>query len=79
MSHKEFQEWQVYYTLEPWGTEPEDRRAALVASTIANVNRPRRSKAFRVDDFMPRYGRKPKRQTWQEQLAIAKQWTAAKG
>lgn len=38
MSAKEFTEWMVYYSIEPFGGAREDYRAALVSSVIANVN-----------------------------------------
>lgn len=42
-----------------------DWRAAMVASVIANVNRPKGRRAYKVSDFMPREKR---RQSWQDQL-----------
>jgi len=46
-------------------------QAGIVASTIANVNRPKDHKPFTPNDFMPQYDRPPqKEQTWQEMLAM---------
>jgi len=60
-----------------------DFRAALIASTIANVNRTKKGKAWKISDFMPkrkRRGRKGKRkQTVREQIALAKAITLAFG
>ena len=36
LSHAEFQEWCLYYQIEPWGEDRADLRAGIVASTIAN-------------------------------------------
>ena len=47
-------EWQAFFTLEPWGTEREDWRAGVVASTVANVSRSKKQKAYRPQDFMPK-------------------------
>lgn len=75
MSHAEFDEWQAYYTIEPWGTEPADRRAALICSTMANIHRPKRSPAIGLNKFLPNYGKTKKRQSWQEQARIARMWS----
>lgn len=50
-------EWIAYYQLEPFGEERADMRAAIIASTIANVNRSKGQKAYKVEDFMPRFDR----------------------
>jgi hypothetical protein len=53
-------EWLAYFQLEPWGEERADLRAGIVASTVANVNRPaKRKKAFEPKDFMPRFDAEP--------------------
>lgn len=55
MSAKRFVEWQAYYQLEPFGPPPEYWQAGLIASTVANVQRTKKSqKAFTPEDFMPR-------------------------
>lgn len=63
--------------------ERADFRAALVASTIANVNRPKNRRAWKISDFMPkrqRRGRKgKKKQTVREQISLAKAITVAFG
>lgn len=48
----ELSEWEAYYNLEPWGQPKEDIRAGIVASTIANVNRGKETKAFTYNDFI---------------------------
>lgn len=55
-----------------------DRRAALICSVIANVNRnkKKRSKPYGVEDFMPR---EKKKQTWQQQLKFVEGLTRALG
>jgi hypothetical protein len=82
MSSLEFAEWMEFGEIEPWGEERADVRAAIVASTVANANRdPKaRKKPFTVGDFMPKFGEPAKRrQTWQEQLAMAEMLTEALG
>lgn len=45
-------------------------QAAIVASTIANVNREKRRKPFEVKDFMPNFEAEPAA----EVLAAAQAW-----
>lgn len=56
ISSAELTEWMTYYQLEPWGTGPDDLRAGILASTIANVNRDekRRPQPYEPGDFIPR-------------------------
>lgn len=74
---RELSEWMVYFNLEPWGTEVEDWRAGMVASTIANVNRDekKRKKPFEPKDFIPQRAKPPvEEQTWEEQAKILELW-----
>jgi len=52
---RELTEWMAFFELEPWGSEIEDYRFGVVASTIANVNRDpkKRSKPYEPTDFFP--------------------------
>ena len=55
MRPSELTEWLAFYADSPFGEERADLRAAIVASTIANVNRDskRRPQPFKPVDFMP--------------------------
>ena len=54
ISARKFREWEVYAELEPFGAPAGFWQAGVVASTIANVNRTKKSqKAFSPEDFMP--------------------------
>jgi hypothetical protein len=46
-------EWMAYFELEPWGEERADLRAGIVASTLANIHRSDKTRAFSPLDFMP--------------------------
>lgn len=72
MPYAEFVEFMVYEGIEPFGDRRGDVQAAVVSSTIANVNRSKPSdRLFTVADFMPEWEPKPVvRQTPQEQLAM---------
>ena len=74
MSHAEFQEWKVYYSLEPWGTEADDLRGARICQTMANIHRPRNRSAIPLKTFMPEYRKRLRRQSWQEQKRAAQLW-----
>lgn len=74
---RELSEWMAYFSLEPWGTEVEDWRAGLVASTVANVNRDekKRKKPFEPKDFIPQRVKPPvEEQSPEEQAKILKMW-----
>lgn len=78
MSSRELTEWMAFFSLEPWGTEVEDWRAGLIASTIANSYRDpkRRRKPYEPSDFMPRYeAPKVQEQSWEEQARILEMWS----
>lgn len=48
----EFSEWIAYYHLEPFGDERADLRAAIIAHTNASVMRGKKSKPYKLKDFM---------------------------
>lgn len=74
----ELTEWLAFYALEPWGTHPADVRAALVAATIANVNRGKGQRAYKVRDFLPRWDeRAPRQQRPEEIEATLMAWAEA--
>lgn len=52
VSSAELTEWIAFYKLEPWGTERDDWRAALVAATTANYSG-KVKKPLQATDFMP--------------------------
>ena len=65
---RELAEWMAYYSTEPFGGTRGDLQAGVIASTIANVNKGKRGKAFTPGDFMPLM-KKPK-QTVTDQINI---------
>ena len=82
MSSRELSEWMAFFSLEPWGTEVEDWRAAMIAATVANGYRDpkRRRKPYEPKDFMPRYEvPEAKEQTVEEQTHILKMWARLLG
>jgi hypothetical protein len=83
MSSREFSEWMAFHDLEPFGEERADLRAGIVASTVANANRDpkKKRKAYKPEDFMPKFKRTTDRQRtpWQSQLKIVEMLNAAMG
>ena len=77
MSSKELMEWIAFFTLEPFGSEAQFMGHAITASTVANVNRPKGRKAYKPDDFMPKFEKKE--QTVDEMIQIAQAMTIAMG
>jgi hypothetical protein len=78
ISSEELSEWIEFFRLEPFGQEADWLGPAIVASTVANVNRGKGKKAFEVADFMPRFEPK-KEQTTEEMIQMAAMFTIAAG
>lgn len=55
MSWEQLQEWSHYDQLEPFGEQRADLRTGIIASTIANANRTKKTKPFKPSDFMPKF------------------------
>ena len=77
VSSRELTEWGIFYGLEPFGEERADLRSGVVASTIANVNREKKQKPYKPEDFLL-FREKPK-QSWEDQLRIVEMLNAAYG
>ena len=73
ISSVQFAEWMAYSRLEPWGEERDDLRMAIIASTIANVNRGKNTKAFKPQDFMPSFEPETEEQATERLIAKAMQ------
>lgn len=48
----------VFGTIDPFGEERADLRAGIIASTIANINRPKNRKVLKPQEFMPKFEHK---------------------
>ena len=55
ISSAELTEWMAFSMLEPIGHERGDLQAAVVAATMANINRKKGKKPFKPADFMPKF------------------------
>lgn len=74
---KEMTEWAAFLQLEPHGEDRADLRAGIVASTIANANRKKGTRAFKPSDFMPDFDKRE--QTLEEQKTAAEAMLLAFG
>ncbi len=77
ISSRELAEWMAFEQLEPFGRRAEYVGHALVASTIANVNRGKDQKPYEIEDFLPQYAEEQEDQTEEEMIAMAAMWTMA--
>jgi hypothetical protein len=77
MDSKELTEWMAYSTLEPFGGDVPYLGHAITASTIANANRRKGTRAYKVDEFMPKFTKQA--QTPEEMLQIAEMMTIGLG
>jgi hypothetical protein len=68
MSSSDISEAMAYERLEPWGDYRADVRSAIIASTIANAHRSSKSKAYSVDDFMPKFGKNEQEKTLDDEI-----------
>ena len=70
MSSQELTEWLAFYSIDPFGEERADARQAITSCIIANSNRGKSTKPFKVDEFFP--VREPKKQSMSEMKNILK-------
>lgn len=79
ISSRELSQWIEFYQLEPLGNEASYYGSAVVASTVANVHRAKGSKAYKVEEFLPRFGKRKESQSVDEMLQFARMMTVAMG
>ena len=77
MSSRELTEWIAFANIEPFGADADFLGHAITASTVANVNRPKNKKAYKADEFMPKFEKK--QQTVDEMIQFAEMLTIGLG
>jgi hypothetical protein len=77
VSSLELSEWMAFNMLEPFGADADYLGHAITASTIANVNRGKNQKAYKAEDFMPKFEKAE--QTPNQMIQTAAMYTAAFG
>ncbi len=53
LSSRQLGEWYAFSRIRPFGERVEWMRFAMIAMVIANVNRGKDQRAYRLEDFMP--------------------------
>lgn len=82
MSWKQFEEWKIYESLEPFDETRADYRAAQIVTALVNIHRDRKKKRspYKMEDIVLLFGDSeapPKKaQTWQEQKNIGKMFAS---
>lgn len=77
VSSRELTEWLLYYRVEPFGTRASYLGTAIVAKTVADVNRPKGKPPYKVDQFMPEF--EEHEQEVDDMLRFAEMLTIAMG
>ena len=77
MSSAEITEWAAFALKEPFGSDTGFFGHAITASTIANVNRRKGQRAYKAEDFMPKFEKKS--QSVDEMLQVAQMMTIGLG
>lgn len=76
LTARQLKEWEVYYSLEPFGDIRADMRSGIIAAAIANFSfhRTKKSKVYKADDFMPKFEQKrDKKPDWRKTLKQVEQ------
>lgn len=53
LNAKQLRDWEVYYSIEPFGEESAFRRTGVIASTLINLKLKKEAKKLTPNDFMP--------------------------
>jgi hypothetical protein len=69
MPQRVYREWMVYAEMEPWDQQRADWRAAMIASTMANLWRGKKGRRRKLKDFLPVFKRSPGRPRTKQQAA----------
>ena len=77
ISSRELSEWMMFMQVEPFGSEASYIGHAITAQTIANANRQKGKKPYKVKDFMPQFERQE--QSVEEMVQFAQVMTLGLG
>lgn len=82
MSIRQFRDWVRYAELDPFDEQRMDYRIASVVAAVVNSQRSRKQRKMKLSEALLRFGdasdkRNQRKQTWQEQLMIAKMYAVA--
>lgn len=77
ISSQELSDWLVYHRIEPFGGQIQFIGHAITAMTVANANRSKKTKPYKLKDFMPDFEKGE--QSLDDMLNIASLYTAGLG
>lgn len=75
MTARQFRAWELYDAVEPIGDIRSDYQSAQIAQMLYNVNRGKKDKALKLEEFLLKFGlqeEQPKKQTPEQQFRILK-------
>jgi hypothetical protein len=68
LSWSEFVEWQMEYTLEPWGERRDDLRAGLMVAPILNMFIPEGKSKAKASDWLMDFTKEPEPPKTEKQM-----------
>lgn len=76
ISVDEFRHWLAYDRIDPIGNDRFDVLFAMLTSTLANCHRSKKQSAYKLEDFIPRWGSKSKQGNLDKMRAVMHQYAA---
>jgi hypothetical protein len=63
LTSRQLKEWEMYYSVEPFGEIQQYYQTAQICCILANVNRDskKQPQPFKVEDFMPKFEKETKK------------------
>lgn len=52
LPYPEYKNWQLFYSVEPWGWYPQEYRLARLLALLININRSKNTPLVQPEDFM---------------------------
>ena len=77
ISSAELSEWAAFYLLEPFGGDTAFIGHAITASTVANIHRAKGQRAYKIEEFMPKFEKTE--QSVDEMIQVAQMLTIGMG
>ena len=74
LTARQFMTWKLYAVLEPFDETRQDYRIASIVQMLFNTNRGKDQKPLKLEDALLKFGEQEvkKKQTWQDQLMVAR-------
>lgn len=59
LSSKQLADWERFYQVRPFGRDMGFFQAAMIVCALANIHKKKNAKAYKVEDFIPKFGERP--------------------